>query len=118
MKVHIMPRLKFIQQALPEQCWQGHEEGAVRALILQREGLSLSGCQLGWVEGVEQHSSMSRMKIRLMRLTRIVGLVVGVGTIKDSHFDGANTHLYPPTSPTIRVSLMRRVFNPRAWSTP
>ena len=60
--------------------------GAVRALILQRVGLSLSGCQLGWVEGVEQHSSMSRMKIRLMRLTRIVGLVVGVGTIKDSHF--------------------------------
>ena len=37
---------------------------------------------------------------------------------KMAFHDGHNTHLYPPTSPTIRVSHMRRVFNPRAWSTP
>ena len=32
--------------------------------------------------------------------------------------DGVNTHLYPHTSPTIRVSPLRRIFSPRAWSTP
>ena len=32
--------------------------------------------------------------------------------------DGANTHLYPRTSPTIWVSLMRRIFSARALSEP